>query len=321
MSLNILELLKSKEHNLHYLNRYYTFIVACQKSNVNIKNSYCEKHHILPKAKDMFPQFSNFSNFPENCVVLTFRQHVIAHYMLMKAYETRSQILSFLRTTQQKHVKNLNIKNINTKKIELAKIKLSEKMKGKFTRGYDKKGKPLVSEETRKKLSEQKKQFYSNPENRKKQSIACSGKKRKDTTKIKLAALRRERKPGDERAIKMKKTIEQKKKDGTWIKKVKKGLYVTPVGVFSFLLNSYRDWCLNADKQLSIHSAKKSILCNKSVVGKTPRELGFYFIEKTDLQFSQWYALLDQVHPPEPNHPLSLELNDFLLRENLLPQK
>jgi len=320
MSIDILTIMKTKKHNVHFLNRYYRFILLCKEKNANIESNYVEKHHILPKSKDMFPEFKDFKKYPDNCIILTYRQHVIAHYILMRAYNTRSQILSFLRTTQQKQAKDLKIKNINTKMIEKAKIELSNKMKGKFTRGYDQDNKPITKQETREKLSKMKTEFYRDPENRKKQSIACAGKKRKNTENIRLAALRRERSPGDIYVINAKKTIENKKKLGTWKRVPKKGLYATPVGIFSWINNAYRDWCLNPDKPLSIHVAKKSILCNRNVIGLTPRELGFYFIEKDDPQFSEWYALANQVHLPEPSHPLLSELSDFLLRENLLPQ-
>lgn len=79
---NILDLLKSKPHNPHYLNRYYKFITSCK----NDSTSYLEKHHILPKAKDMFPEYSSFRDYPWNKITLTGRQHFIAHMLLWKAY-------------------------------------------------------------------------------------------------------------------------------------------------------------------------------------------------------------------------------------------
>jgi hypothetical protein len=321
MKEQIFELLKQKPHNIHYLNRYYQFVLRCQEANIKRQETYTENHHILPKAKDMFPQYSNFTLYPENCAILTFRQHFLAHYMLMKAYGTRSQILSVIRTSGQPHIKQISLKYINTKILQEAKTQLSNKMKGKFAGVYDKNGQPLVKDETKQKLSKIKTEFYKNIENRKKQSFACAGKKRKNTENIRLAALRRKRSAGDIYATNMKVTIENKKKEGTWNPKPKKGLFITPIGVLSNLTNSYRHWCLNPDKPLTIHAAKKSTLCSKKVVGMTPRELGFYFIKKDDPQFSKWYALMNQVHQPEPSHPLSLELNDFLLRENLLLQK
>lgn len=49
---NIIKLLKSKPHNIHYLDKYISFID--KMSSMSISNEYTEKHHILPKAKDFF---------------------------------------------------------------------------------------------------------------------------------------------------------------------------------------------------------------------------------------------------------------------------
>ena len=81
---SIYRLLQSKKHNQHYLNRYWKFIQFCQ--NRELKEDYVEKHHILPKAKDLFPEFANISVHPWNEVELTAREHIIAHVILWKAY-------------------------------------------------------------------------------------------------------------------------------------------------------------------------------------------------------------------------------------------
>lgn len=77
------ELLKTKPHNAHYLNKYINFIKACKIANESLVNEYTEKHHIAPKAKDLFPEEANNS---KNLIYLTARQHIIAHIMLWKAY-------------------------------------------------------------------------------------------------------------------------------------------------------------------------------------------------------------------------------------------
>lgn len=174
--MNIYLLLKTKPHNQHYLNRYFNFINQCIIRNSLVEIGYSEKHHILPKSKDMFPEFASLKKHPWNCAVLTFRQHLLAHYMLMKAYSVQSQTLSFIRTSGQYYAKA--IKGVNTKFLAVAKEKLSLARKGVFTRGYNIDGTPNVSQRTKHKLSEQKKLFYSLEENRKKQSIACKGKKK-----------------------------------------------------------------------------------------------------------------------------------------------
>jgi hypothetical protein len=79
------EILSSKSHNPHYLNRYINFIKSCQTLNEDY-TGYTEKHHICPKAKDLFPEYKYFGKHPWNLVVLTPRQHFIAHWILWKAY-------------------------------------------------------------------------------------------------------------------------------------------------------------------------------------------------------------------------------------------
>jgi hypothetical protein len=46
---------------------------------------YGENHHILPKAKTLWPEYVKFKDHPWNCVRLTGRQHIIAHWILSRA--------------------------------------------------------------------------------------------------------------------------------------------------------------------------------------------------------------------------------------------
>lgn len=80
--------MSSKDHNPHYLKRYIKFIFACKEfNNKNLDDSiYYEKHHIAPKASDLFPEYENLRVHKWNKVKLTFRQHLIAHVLLWKAY-------------------------------------------------------------------------------------------------------------------------------------------------------------------------------------------------------------------------------------------
>jgi hypothetical protein len=84
-AMDIYSILSSKPHNPHYLNRYITFIEQCQQKNIGYEG-YTEKHHIYPKAKDMFPEYKDFRLHPWNCAVLTARQHFIAHLLLWKTF-------------------------------------------------------------------------------------------------------------------------------------------------------------------------------------------------------------------------------------------
>lgn len=79
MSANIYSLLESKSINLHYAKRYVWFIDKFNNTGGTIK------HHILPKAKDMWPEYSSFSKHRWNKSLLTARQHFVAHKLLWKA--------------------------------------------------------------------------------------------------------------------------------------------------------------------------------------------------------------------------------------------
>lgn len=106
--MNVQKILESKAHNSHYLNRYVKFILSCQQ---NISTENIEEHHICPKAKDMFPEYRDGKKFPWNIVKLTYRQHLIAHRMLWKAYGG-SQTYAFVGMNQQKSKRgNIQLKS------------------------------------------------------------------------------------------------------------------------------------------------------------------------------------------------------------------
>lgn len=114
--MNILKLLQSKPHNSHYLNRYYKFILYCQRDNIT---NDVESHHICPKADDLFPEYKDGRIHPWNIVNLTYRQHLIAHWMLYKAYKG-SQVYAFVGMCQQKS-KRGNVRLNSSRAYEFAK--------------------------------------------------------------------------------------------------------------------------------------------------------------------------------------------------------
>ena len=315
--MDALSILKTKPHNQHYLTKYYSFILSCVKKNNFVEGlPYTENHHICPKSDDMFPEYGCLKSNPWNFAKLTYRQHIIAHILLYKTYNTESQLRSILFTIGQRHATKLNLKSVNTKLIESLKTELSNKRKGKFSRGYCKDGTPIVSETTKQKLSALKKQFYADPENRKRQSIATLGIKRNPSDKFRESALTR----SDEHKSKLKNSIQsawKNKKLKGETKRVKDGIYVTPIGNLSSI-PEYASYCRNCDKKFNIHHLKNNPKLNSSVIGMTPRDLGLFYISKKDPLFEQYCVDLNQEHPPEPNHPLSLELNDYLLRKKFL---
>lgn len=69
----------SKVINHHYAERYLRFIEKFSNTGGTVR------HHILPRAKDMWPEFSDLKENPWNESLLTNRQHFVAHWILWKA--------------------------------------------------------------------------------------------------------------------------------------------------------------------------------------------------------------------------------------------
>lgn len=90
----IAELLKTSTlyYNPHYLSRYLKFIST--RKNVKIKYK-THLHHILPKAKDFFPQYKDLKEHKWNGIYLTTREHFIAHLLLHKSFPGSSQTIAF----------------------------------------------------------------------------------------------------------------------------------------------------------------------------------------------------------------------------------
>lgn len=79
--------------NVHYLNKYVSFIGRCLQKNQHTDAIYTEDHHICPRS--MWPEYSNFRDNEWNRATLTARQHYIAHWMLARAFG-RGMWLAFL---------------------------------------------------------------------------------------------------------------------------------------------------------------------------------------------------------------------------------
>lgn len=296
--------LKTKPHNPHYLNRYIKFIERCRAITAS---SYSEKHHICPKAKEMFPELKDD---PNNLIILPYRHHVVAHMLLYKAFENNSMATSLIFVSNQTHSSFVASK-INTRLIEQAKVTMTDKRRGRKPHNF--------SPECRAKLSKNQTERYKDPANRERHSVACKGIKKHNTHKQKLASQNRTKEHQDKLSKSIKDAWHHKLESGY---RVVKNLYITPYGVFTTIHPTYAMYCKNPDKAFTIHSFKFSALTiPKSCIGKTPRELGFYTIQKSSPEYSSAYAQLDQVHQLEPNHVLVSLLGDFPLLQKILPQK
>lgn len=82
----------------HYANRYERFINSMKGQLLDV---YTEKHHIIPR------KFGG-PDSKDNLVVLTPRQHYIAHWMLWKAYQGPMARAFFHMSTQTKYEKKVS---------------------------------------------------------------------------------------------------------------------------------------------------------------------------------------------------------------------
>jgi hypothetical protein len=112
-AMDIYSVLASKPHNPHHLNRYIKFIRQCQQKNVGYGyDGTVEKHHICPKADDMFPEYKYFKEHPWNSANLTPRQHFIAHLILWKSFysiKSCKQSLWFMSNGKWKEYTNFSV--------------------------------------------------------------------------------------------------------------------------------------------------------------------------------------------------------------------
>lgn len=124
----ILNILTSKQHNIHFLSRYIKFINNCIEYNsMQPRQTNVEKHHICPKASDLFPEYTNLTLYTWNSVILTTRQHFIAHWILSKTYKG-SQISAFWRMCKNKSKSSKMYETIKESHNLIRKLQIAEKV-------------------------------------------------------------------------------------------------------------------------------------------------------------------------------------------------
>lgn len=152
--------------NVHYIDRYVKFISS--RNNIRIKYE-TSRHHILPKARDFFPEYANMKEFSWNICHLTHREHFIAHMILYKAFPGSSQVAAFFNMSNiigkqsskiyHNSLREHSIKQRNAIVPEERRKRISEKLTGRIISEETKnklKG-HIVSEESRNKISKNKK--------------------------------------------------------------------------------------------------------------------------------------------------------------------
>lgn len=158
-SVDIYAILASKSHNEYYLKKYFKFILDCIHSNSSKTKEelgYTEQHHFCPRSKSLFPEYKEFKDFPWNKVILTARQHFIAHWMLWKTFgKSMTQAFNRMRTSKQNN--GIISSNVYAKlrcelAIYLSQREITDQTRMKMSKSA--RSRPPISEETRKKKSE-----------------------------------------------------------------------------------------------------------------------------------------------------------------------
>lgn len=132
------------------------------------KNEYFENHHIIPK-------FLNGSNNASNLILLTAREHFIAHWLLSKIHKDFKSLyaLSYM-------IANNNSRRLTSRQFEIARIAFSQ------ANSLAKKGIKL-SEEHKKKLIEARKGYIHSEETKKKIGNSNKGKIVSEETRQKMS--------------------------------------------------------------------------------------------------------------------------------------
>ena len=155
---------------------------------------YFEGHHIIPKCKGGTGN-SNRPKNNQNIVLLTAREHFLAHWLLWRMYRDRQMALAFHK--MMSITKNTN-RIINSKGYEEARLAFSQTNIG---NQYGKNVKKIISAEQKKRQSEIMKGRYNGQKN------PFYGKKHSEETLIKM------RKPkSEEQKSKMSVMVKNRKK-------------------------------------------------------------------------------------------------------------
>ncbi len=196
-------------------NKYYQWyqnLVTKAKNRILDNTVYQEKHHIIPKC------FGG-NDLPTNLVSLTLREHYIAHLLLSKMYHgepKRKMMYALWRMLLQEKTRGSRIFEMyrqqyieTTLKTQIITDKFRQKV-SKNTTGVKKtitqkvldknerqklemagSGNPMYGKkqtnDTKLLMSRKRTEYFNNPENRKKHSIAKTGSKHSTLTKEKMS--------------------------------------------------------------------------------------------------------------------------------------
>lgn len=242
MNPDIKEILITKKCNPFYVQRYLKFINDCNNSNSSISEiGYVEAHHILPRS--LFPSASNLKIQTWNSILLTPRQHFIAHWMLSKVFVDLKDRASAIKGFYYMTIKSKCTSERYTSKS----FAYARKMHSNSMKEFN----PMHNAETRAKMKKTISTIFT-PERRARMSQSKMGIPLCDSAKEKLSKFW----TGSKRP----KTVEHIRNHQS---KLSRGDWVTPFGVFTSPGSAAKSE-FNIDK-LARHTIYK--LCMENATG------------------------------------------------------
>lgn len=251
---------------MNYEKNYYDYIAYVKTLNRKKGDgNYYEKHHIKPKS--IFPELAKDK---DNLVLLTAREHFLAHYLLCKIYSEGKEHFQMLCAFQRmtKNTKGcfpflyMNSKLFEKMKIELVEVRRFYSKKwhnnmtpeqrkmyaAKILKTRKENGNWNLKEETKLKISETLKNYYKeNPQALQHLSEVNKGKKHSEETKRKMSESHKGHFVSEETKMKLR----QQHSTGKQVKNITSGIVYPSMSV--------------AEKETGVsrHLIKKSIKNNE----------------------------------------------------------
>ena len=128
---------------MDYKNIYLDLIKSRKQLSRNKISALYENHHIIPKSL-------GGKNIKDNLILLTPREHFIAHYLLTKIHTGKNKAKMCYALLRMCSNNPYQKRNITSRKFEIAKKLMSENCRGKNSSFYKKKFSIDVIEQIRK---------------------------------------------------------------------------------------------------------------------------------------------------------------------------
>lgn len=197
----------------------YQNLINTRKTLIRIKkNGLYEQHHIIPKCL-------GGSNKKENLILLTPKEHFIAHLLLANMYDGKIKAKLCYALMKMCMCNPNQKRKISASQYELVKKMVSENCKGKNAPFYGKKLSSKTKDSIRERMigdnnpsrkygawNKGLKLFPQSEETKRKRSIALTGKKRSQESKEKMSLSAKGKKKSEEHKNNLSKSADNQKK-------------------------------------------------------------------------------------------------------------